>query len=193
MMTPSKSKRKPLTPAQREYSNKQQLLTYRYRRELGLCTKCKTGKPKHGRAACEACLKKIREEYYQLKDAGTCTKCKKRKAVEGQDRCAHCIKLAKTGQKRRRAQNALDYRCKTCGGEIEYGRRGKKLCGTCVYFNQKANHRMRARRLAAGLCIRCGKNKSRARFQDCVPCAWKKKINRAKLQEARKTQAKSRG
>lgn len=145
-------------------------LRRRYHRlkAAGLCTWCqKPSRP--NRVHCQACHEKQRilldRRYQQLKARGICICCGKAKAVPGQTACEAHLGRGRT------------LNCAQCGGARE---RRHHLCAGCLETRRKKNRRQTQierdkRRLAAGLCIVCGRQPHEPQKMKCAACLQKQR------------------
>ena len=163
--------------------------------EAGLCPRCGKQPPAPERSICEPCAAKrnaagrtrdarlraegkprrdpIRANEYERERSrkeraarladGTCTRCGKRPAANGRSSCEPCLE-------KRRAADRANYAAGKAAG-LAYG--GADPDAKRKSARARSKRRQQAR-IAAGLCIRCGKRPPVEGGTTCQPCREKR-------------------
>lgn len=133
---------------------------YKRRKEKGLCVRCGKKEPIEGRAMCAECTEYHRtyekETRIFYKSIGICPKCKKDKIYEGENLCLKCY-------------------------EKTYS--DKEICDKSKYDRRKYHEKWYEKSKKQGLCVRCGKGKTKAGHVYCDRCLA---VRRRKEKETRK-------
>ena len=118
------------------------------------------GKPRRDPArAAEYERKRLRKERAARQARGTCTRCGKRPAAGGRSSCELCLE-------KRRASDRAKYAAGKAAG-LKYGGANPDAKRKSARAKSK---RHRKERIAAGLCIRCGKHPPVEGGTTCQPC-----------------------
>lgn len=156
---------------------------YRQRKEREVCTHCGSRPPVPNHVECEICLKakNIRQRRYYAANKSEIS------ARESQKRIERKAEAIKTGMCSRCFIRPADKGYKTCwrcraNNNDGKPRKRSELQKAKAKENAKAR---RERRIAAHICIRCGKRPARERFKDCGICAAKVNRRRRELRYQR--------
>ena len=103
-----------------------------------------------------------KERYRKLIESGICVRCTKKPAVEGKRFCPECLEFTRLDRAR-------------------YYRENRDAI-------QQRDKEKKARRLADGLCVTCGKPREGTR-QECDECAMRRKLSRWRRETKKEAQA----
>ena len=136
---------------------------YWKRRADGYCGQCGAVKIIDG-AMCERCRAKRKAAYRQKKMLSLCQTCGKPCSAL---RCEPCRiqfnKLRGERYKKTRAEN----KCNRCNSSVESGR---AYCDPCKAKNDVYLKMYTAKKIASGVCVKCGKGKVVSTGRYCEPC-----------------------
>lgn len=156
---------------------------YHRRKKHGLCTHCGKRKAAPDHVECETCLKvkRARQNRYYTANKSEI------RARESQKRIERKAEAIKTGMCSRCFIRPADKGYKTCWrcrANSNDGKLRKRSDEQKARAKENAKAR-REKRIAAHICVRCGKRPAREKFKDCGICAAKVNRRRRELKYQR--------